>query len=217
MATKELPKLIFVDEDLPTLLYRRRHASEAELAVRDVDRTLKSELRAEQLELLGLTRPEEGLAAEIADLCTLDMVESIELPSPGERVITPDHLPAIPISDQAIRRVRRRQAARAAATLALGALVAVAGIVAVWDAGVHRPAEVDDSAASVPEATDAHSKIPAAIVEPLQPGGPTVVPGPALIEPVVAHAPAPRPAPRKARKKRVSSARLSQLDDLLGL
>ncbi len=247
MATRELPKLIFRDDDLPTMRYRRCLTSETDMAVRDVDRSLQQEVREEQVEILGLVSPEAGLAAEIEDICTLDMVESLEVPGPAERSVTPDDLPAIPISDAAHRRAQRRQTHRIVGTVAIGLVLGMVGTLGLADS---EPADGPAQGAMAP---------PAAAVQAIEAlsEGPRVVPSPPLIEAVVENSAAPAPASvdrlvakkalasrrvvrrtgpasvrppsptvartlapparRKPRRKRVSKTRLNELDGLLGL
>lgn len=242
VSTRQLPKLIFRDKDLPTLRYRRCQTSETEQALRDVGRTLDREVREERVEILGLVSPEAGLAAEIADLCTLDIVKSIELPLRSYRLITPDDLPAIPITEPALRRAQRRHTTRIAIGVTLGLLLGFVG--AATFVGFEPPSEESAPAASA-VAGATHTTVA------------RIVPSPPVIEAIVENSPAPPPvgaarlvvrkalasrrpvrrtgpaalrtptpsraqafrppAPRKRRGKRVSKSRLNELDDLLGL
>lgn len=175
MDTRRLPKLVFSDEDLPTIQYRRGQATEADLAVLDVDRSFEGETRRERVEILGLVNPEEGVAAEIEGLCTLDNVERPDVPR--RRTPTVDELPAIPISHAAARRAHRRQQNRmgVGAAVALAVLCGFAGASTLL--GGASPAPPDASvgvAVAVPVETS--SAIPTA---------PVVVPGPAVVEAIV--------------------------------
>ena len=137
MTTRELPKLIFRDDDLPTITYRRCQTSETDMAVRDVGRSLQPDLHDERVEILGWVSPEAGMAAEIEDLCTLSMVAPLEVPGRAERSITPEDLPAIPISEVSQRRASRRRSVR---TAGVAAWVLAVALVVGGEEGVEQAA-----------------------------------------------------------------------------